>query len=73
MRRSIRYSLKSYGLSTSDISRMDGWMTWNFKAFSTPFQSYQDDGWLIIKGNGAPFTADKISPRAGIEVGPLDQ
>ena len=48
-------------------------MTWNFTAFSTPFQSYQDDGWLIIKCNGAPFTADKISLRAGIELGPLDQ
>ena len=46
--------------------RMDGWMKGNF----TSFQSYQDDGRLIMKG---PFTVEKISHRAGIELGPLDQ
>ena len=29
---------------------MDGWMTCNFRTFSTLFQSYQDDGWMIMKG-----------------------
>ena len=29
---------------------MDGWMTWDFTSFSTVFQSYQDDGRLIMKG-----------------------
>ena len=29
---------------------MDGWMICNFKSFSTVFQSYQDDGWIIMKG-----------------------
>ena len=29
---------------------MDGWMTRDFISFSTVFQSYQDDGWMIMKG-----------------------
>ena len=29
---------------------MDGWMTCKFTSFSTVFQSYQDDGQLIMKG-----------------------
>ena len=29
---------------------MDGWMTCAFTSFSTVFQSYQDDGWMIMKG-----------------------
>ena len=38
------------------------------------FQSYQDDGRLIMKVcNGTPFTVEKISSGAGIELGPLDQ
>ena len=28
----------------------DGWMTCEFTSFSTVFQSYQDDGSLIMKG-----------------------
>ena len=28
----------------------DGWMTYDFMSFSTVFQSYQDDGRLIMKG-----------------------
>ena len=28
---------------------MDGWMTCDFTSFSTVFQSYQDDGRLIMK------------------------
>ena len=28
----------------------DGWMTSDFTPFSTVCQSYQDDGWLIMKG-----------------------
>ena len=50
-------------------------MTCDFTSFSTVFQSYQDDGKLIMKGcvQGTPFTVEKISPRARIELGPLDQ
>ena len=46
-------------------------MTCDFSSFSTVFQSYQDDGRLIMKGlcNGSPFTVEKISPPAGIELG----
>ena len=29
---------------------IDGWMTCDFTSFSTIFQSYQDDGRLIMKG-----------------------
>ena len=29
---------------------MDGWMTCDFTSFSTIFQSYQDNGQMIMKG-----------------------
>ena len=29
---------------------MDGWITCYFTSFSTVFQSYQDDGWVIMEG-----------------------
>ena len=51
-------------------------MICDFMSFSTVFQSYQDAGRLIMKAvcNGAPFTVENISPRAGIELGgPFDQ
>ena len=28
---------------------MDGWMDLDFTSLSTVFQSYQDDGWVIMK------------------------
>ena len=37
----------------SEVSRkkvLGGWMTCDFTSFSTVFQSYQDDGRLIMKG-----------------------
>ena len=54
--------------------RMDGWMTCD-TSFLTVFESYQDDVLMIMKAvcNGTPFTVEKIAPRAGIELGPLDQ
>ena len=50
-------------------------MACDFTSFITVFQSYQDDERLIMKGceNGTPFTVEKIPPRAGIELSPLDQ
>ena len=50
---------------------MDEWMTYDFASFSTVFQSYQDDGRMIMKTvcNGTPFTNEKNSPGAGIEAG----
>ena len=55
---------------------MDGWMTCYFTSFSTVFQSCWDDERLIMKGcvngtvcNGALFTVEKNSPRAGLERG----
>ena len=51
-------------------------MTCDFISFSTVFQSYQDVEILIMKDCvqiGASFTAEKISPRGGMELGLLDQ
>ena len=49
-------------------------MACDFTSFTIVFQSYQDDGRLIMKGcAGTPFTVEKISPRAGIEFGRIDQ
>ena len=48
---------------------MDGWMTCNFTSFSTVFQSYQDDGQIIMAVcNGIPFMIEKISPQAGLKL-----
>ena len=49
---------------------MDGLMICDLTSFSTVFQSYQDDGQMIMKGlcNGILFTAEKISPRSGLEL-----
>ena len=30
-------------------SRIDRWMTCDYTSFSTVFQSYQDNGWVIMK------------------------
>ena len=32
------------------LIRLLGWMPCNFMSFLTVFQSYQDDGWMIMKG-----------------------
>ena len=49
-------------------------MTCAFTSFSTVFQSYQDDGGLIMKAcvHWSPIYVEKISPRAGIELDSLD-
>ena len=48
-------------------------MTCDFTSFTIVFQSYQDDGRLIMKGcAGTLFTEEKISPQAGIELAPID-
>ena len=46
-------------------------MTCDFTSFSTVFQSYQVDGRMIMKCclQWNPFTVEKISPRAGLELG----
>ena len=48
--------------STLSLS-IDGWMTRNLMSFPSAFQSYQDDGQMIIKGcvDGNPFIVEKIS------------
>ena len=44
-----------------NVQTIDGWMICDFTSFSTVFQSYQDDGRMIMKGlcNGTPFTVEK--------------
>ena len=39
------------------LHEKDGWITRDFTSFSTVFQSYQDDGWMIMKVlcNGTPL------------------
>ena len=46
-------------------------MNCDFSFFSTVFQSYKDNEKLIMKGlcNGTPFTIEKISSLAGLELG----
>ena len=50
-------------------------MICDFTSFSTAFQSYQDNGRLIMKGcvPSAPLSVEKIMLQAGIKLGPLDQ
>ena len=57
------------------VKIMDRWMTCDFTSFSTVFQSYQDDFWMIMKGlvQWNVVTVGKISPRVRIELGPLAQ
>ena len=42
------------------LLRMDGWMTCDFTSFLTVFQSYQDDVWMIMKGE--KFFLSRIGP-----------
>ena len=65
---------KSMAKAYYAFSRLDGWMTWDFSSFSTVFQSYQDDGRMIMKGSVQwnPFTIEKILAR-GSNSRPLDQ
>ena len=50
-------------------------MICDLTSFSTIFQSYQDDGQMLMKGlhNGTLVTVKKISPQAGLKAGLLSQ
>ena len=54
---------------------MDRRMTYNFMSITTVFQSYQDSGWIIMKGlcYGTPFMVEKMLPQVGLEPGLPDQ
>ena len=45
--------------SRTSVARtlINEWMTCSFLSFLTVFESYQDDGWMIMKAvfNGTPF------------------
>ena len=49
---------------------MNEWITCNFTSFSTVFQSNHDDERVLRKVvcNETPFTVEKISSRAGLEL-----
>ena len=49
-------------------------VTCDFTSFSTVFQLYQDHGMLIMKGcvQCSSISVEKISLRAGIELGSLE-
>ena len=59
------HSFRSFMICPPVLS-LTGWMPCDFTSFSTVFQSYQDDGRMIMKGSvqWTPFTVQKISPRA---------
>ena len=59
----------SDGLEWSDA--IDEWMTCDLTSFSTVFQSYWDDGWMIMKGceQRIPITIEKRLPHAGLKLG----
>ena len=46
------------------LGKENGWMNCNFSSFLTVFQSYQDDGQMIMKAlcNGTPFMVEKTLP-----------
>ena len=33
-----------------NVFKMNGWLTYDFTSFSTVIRSYQDDGWVMMKG-----------------------
>ena len=49
------------------LRMMNGWMICDFMSFLIVFQSYQDDGGVIMKGcvQWNSFTVEKISPQGG--------
>ena len=63
-------SLRIFVIRSDPIHIYKVWMvgqkTCDFKAFSTVFQSYQDNGQMIMKDcvQWNPFKVEKISPRA---------
>ena len=60
---------------TQTLQEDDGWMEYGFTSFLTVFQSYQDDGKLIIKGcmQWNSIYGREHFASSGIELGPLDQ
>ena len=63
----LRPELKSVVIGSCTLSvnqgTTNGWMTCDFKSFSTVFQPYQDD-WRVIwkaKNKGDPFSMGKVS------------
>ena len=50
----------------------DGWMICNFMSFSTVFESYQEDGQMIMKGCAQwnpVYSCEEYSPWVGLKLG----
>ena len=50
MRKVHFFILKVYIFTLTELGWMDGWMTCDVTSFLTVFQSYQDDGRMIMEG-----------------------
>ena len=51
---------------------LNGWMTCDFKPFLTVFQSYQDDGWVIMKDcvqHNSVYDLKDLLPQVGSKLG----
>ena len=65
------FSVSRLNIDLNTVNKYaDGWMTSDLTSFSTVFQSYQDDGWIMMKAvcNRTPFTVESL-PRAGFGFG----
>ena len=55
-RKQLTFHLQNLAFSIAQVKaqtnrgKMDGWMNCDISSFSTVYQSYQDDGWVIMKG-----------------------
>ena len=66
----------NFGLSECSRVKMDGRVTCDFTSFSTVFQSYQEDGRLIMKGCvqwNPIYELRRLHPEQGLNSGPLDR
>ena len=65
-----------FNILFNSVSVIDGWMTCDFTSFSTVFQSYQDDGRMIMKGCvqwNPVYNSKDPRLRRGSNSRPLDQ
>ena len=73
-RRLIKIMLSVVFSSFTHSSDWDGWMTCCVTTFSTEFQPYQDDEWVIMKSclQWNPFTIDMIFSSGRVSPNTLD-
>ena len=64
----ISFSKDGHSQRNCVHSVIDGWLICDFTSLSKVYQSYQDDERLVIKAVGTPFTVQRTSPLAGLEL-----